>query len=380
MSPITKKSNLQLIKKSNKNLILKLISEHKNISRAELRRITGLAPTTVSTQVEELIEKGLVKETGILDTGSIGRKAVSIEINPEGRYFAGVEIDDGKVAIGVYDLRFNEVLYYEAAIRSYDEIINFIIESLKDANNKLKANVYSTAIGISGVVDMKNNRVLLSTVIDIEGENFVGDLRSEFEKMDVFLVNSSGLIAYAEMEKRGIKDLVTVDIGKGVGAGIIIDGNIYTGAGGTAGEFGHISIDMNGGRCKCGNRGCTELYTNTDAIRRKAEKILGEESVSLSRIREETEKGNSEIIGMIDRTAEILSFALVGLVNMMAPESVVINGRIKELGEFFLNPLKKAVEDKCSLRQTKIEYSSVEGNAVTLGGAQYAFENMINRI
>ena len=377
---MTKKSNLQAIKKSNKNLILKLICEHKTISRAELRRLTGLAPTTVSTQVEELIEKGLVKETGMFDTGSIGRKAVSIEINPEGRYFAGVEIDDGKVAIGVYDLRFNEVLYYEAAIRSYDEIIHFIIESLKDANNKLKANVYSTAIGISGVVDMKNNRVLLSTVVDVVGENFAADIRAEFEKMDVFLVNSSGLIAYAEMEKRGIKDLVTVDIGKGVGAGIIIDGNIYTGAGGTAGEFGHISVDMNGEKCKCGNRGCTELYTNTDEIRRKAEKILGEENVSLSRIRKEAEDGNKEIIDMVSHTAEILSYALVGLVNMMAPESVVINGRIKELGDVFLHPLKVAVGEKCSLRQTQIEYSSVEGNAVTLGGAQYTFENMINRI
>lgn len=361
-------------------MILKLIFETENVSRAELRRMTGLAPTTVSTLVDELIEKGLVKETGILDTGNIGRKAVSIEINPEGRYFAGVEIDDGKVEIGVYNLRFREVLHYEAGHRSYKEIISFLIESLRDANEKLGTRVYSTAIGISGVVDMESNRVLLSTVIDITGENFVRDLRAEFELMDVFLVNSSGLIAYAEMEKRGLKDLVTVDIGKGVGAGIIIDGKIYTGAGGTAGEFGHISIDMNGERCKCGNRGCTELYTNTDAIRRNAEKILGEESVSLSRIREEAEKGNSEIIGMIDRTAEILSFALVGLVNMMAPESVVINGRIKELGDFFLTPLKRAVRDKCSLRQTAIEYSSVKGNAVTLGGAQYTFENMINRI
>lgn len=377
---MTKKSNLQVIKKSNKNMILKLIFEHENVSRAELRRMTGLAPTTVSTLVDELIEKGLVKETGILDTGNIGRKAVSIEINPAGRYFAGIEIDDGKVAVGVYDLRFNEVLYYESALRSYNEIVAFIIESLKDATRKLKTNVYSAAIGISGVVDMKNNKVLLSTVVDIAGENFAEDIRAEFENMDVFLVNSSGLIAYAEMEKRGIRDLVTVDIGKGVGAGIIIDGKIYTGAGGTAGEFGHISIDMNGERCKCGNRGCTELYTNTDAIRRKAEKILGEENVSLSRIREEMEKRNSAIVDMIDEIAEILSFALVGLVNMMAPESVVINGRIKELGEFFLNPLKKAVEDKCSLRQTEIEYSSVEGNAVTLGGAQYAFENMVNRI
>ena len=377
---MTKKSNLQAVKKNNKNLILKLIFEHESISRAELKRMTGLAPTTVSTLVEELIEKGLVKETGIFETGSIGRKAVSIEINPEGRYFAGVEIDDGKAAIGIYDLRFNEVLYYEAALRSYDEIIRFIIESLKDANNKLNATVYSTAIGISGVVDMKNNRVLLSTVVDVVGENFAADIRAEFEKMDVFLVNSSGLIAYAEMEKRGIKDLVTVDIGKGVGAGIIIDGNIYTGAGGTAGEFGHISVDMNGEKCKCGNRGCTELYTNTDAIRKKAEKILGEDNVTLARIRKEAESGNKDIIAMIDHTAEILSYALVGLVNMMAPESVVINGRIKELGNVFLRPLKDAVGEKCSLRQTQIEYSSVEGNAVTLGGAQYTFENMINRI
>lgn len=376
----TKKSSLQVIKSNNKNLILKLIHQSDCISRAELKRITGLAPTTVSILVDELIEKGLVKETGILDTGSIGRKAVSIEINPSGRYFAGVEIDSDKIVVDVYDLRFNKVFHIESEISGYEKILSFIISSINAAQKELGIEIYSVVIGVSGIVDTKNNKILLSTVMDIDEENFAEDIRESFKNAKVILLNASGLMAYAEKEKRGVKDLVTVDIGKGVGSGIIIDGRIYTGAGGTAGEFGHISIDMNGEKCKCGNRGCTELYTNTNVIRRRAAIILGEDKTSLARIKREAEGGNKKIIALIDEITQMLSGALVGLVNMMAPESVVIGGKIKELGDVFLYPLKKAVGEKCSLRQTELEYSSVDGNAVTLGGAQYAFEKMINNI
>lgn len=377
---MAKKSNLQAVKRNNKNLILRLIFENGVISRAELRRMTGLAPTTVSTLVEELIEKGLVKESGILDTGSIGRKAVSIEINPSGRYFAGVEIDNDRVTVGVYDLSFKEVLRYEGKGDTYDNVLAFIIDVLSDAKKKLGKNVYTTVVGASGVIDVESNKVIFSTTMDIAGKDFVRDIKAKFKNMDIFLLNSSGLTAYAEMKKRDSRDLVTVDIGKGVGAGIIIGGNIYMGANGTAGEFGHISVDMNGEKCACGNRGCTELYTNTDVIVKKAKEILHKTDIILEDVRREADNGNVEILSMLASVAEVLSFALVGLVNMMAPEIVAINGRIKVLGEHFLSPLIKAVSEKCSLKQTKIEYSTVEGNAVTLGGAQYAFENMINRI
>ncbi len=376
---LMKKSSLKVIKKSNKNMLLKLIHDSEYTSRAELKRTTRLAPTTVSTLVDELIESGLVRETGILDTGKIGRKAVSIEINPGGRYFAGVEIGSEKIIIDIYDLRFNIVFNRESETGTYKEILDFIISSLKDFYNESKIGIYSVVIGVSGIVDPQNNKILLSTVMDIKDENFVCDIKKEFPKIDVILQNTSALIAYAEMEEREVLDLVSVDIGKGVGSGIIIGGEIYTGAGGTAGEFGHVSIDMNGEVCKCGNRGCTEIYTNTDRIRKRAAKILGEDKVSLKRIYDEASGGNEEIIALIEEITQILSFAFVGLINMLAPESIVISGKIKELSEVFLNPLEKAVKDKCSMRQTVLEYSSIEGNAITLGGAEYAFEKMINK-
>ncbi len=375
-----RKISQQVIKNNNKNMLLKLIHDSKCISRAKLRRMTGLAPTTVSTLVDELLCDGLVRETGMLETGNIGRRAVSIEIDPKGRYFAGVEIESERLAVGIYDLRFNEVLHSEADSGSYEEALCFILSTLKLAEEKLKSEIYSVTVGVSGIVDMKNNKILLSTVMDISDENFAKDIMAHFPNTRVILVNASGLIAYAEKERRGARDLVSVDIGKGVGSGIIIDGRIYTGAGGTAGEFGHISVDKNGELCKCGNRGCTELYTNTDVIRKRAGLLLGGGKPSLVRVKEEAERGNKEIIALIEEIAETLSVALVGLVNMMAPESVVISGKIKELGDEFLIPLKRAVGERCSMRQTEIEYSSVCGNAVTLGGAQYSFEKMIKNI
>lgn len=373
----SKKSSQQVIKNNNKNMILNLIHKNERITRAELKRITGLAPTTVSTLVDELIAEGIVKETGVFDTGGIGRKAVSIEINPDGMYFAGVEIESDFTFVDIYDLCFNVVYKGQAETGDYLATKNFIIDCLKKGQNQLNSKIHSVSVGVSGIVDPNTNKILLSTVVDIEDENFVCDIQSEFPEADVYLLNSSGLIAFAEKEQRGVMDLVTVDIGKGVGSGIIIDGQIYTGAGGTAGEFGHISVDMNGEKCKCGNRGCTEIYTNTHTIRRRAAKILGVEKVTLKEVREQADNGNVEIINLLNEVAGVLAVSLIGLINMMAPESVVISGKIKELGDTFLVPLIKAVSDKCSLKTTQIEYSSVEGNAVTLGGVKLAFAKML---
>lgn len=373
------KNNLQLVKKSNLNLILKLIHERGSVSRAELKRITNMSPTTVSTLVDELIEKGLVKETGIIDTGTKGRKAVSVEINPSGRHFAGVEVEHEYLTLDVYDLEFSVVYHKRINIEENDDVIKHIISLLKDAKKENDINLYSVIVGVSGIIDISANKVLVSTVMNIEDIDFEGKIKEVFPNVDVILQNSSSLIAYAEKEERKISDLVTIDIGSGVGAGIIIDGNIYIGAGGTAGEFGHISINSAGVECKCGNRGCVERYTNTKLIRKKASEVLGKK-VTLEEIKFLAENGNDEIKKILFETAENLSVAVVGLVNMLAPESVIITGSITKLGDAFLLPLQKAVNSKCRLRNTSIEFSDIKANPVTLGGAEFAFEKMINKL
>lgn len=377
MGAALKKSSIKVVKRKNTSMLLRYIHSEKDLSRAELKRLTGLSPTTVSTLVDELIEEGLVKETGVLETKSSGRKAVSLEINPSGRHFAGIEIDGEKIVVDVYDLKFNLVLHKDTESKSYPEILKFIVDALKEAEDEENAKIYSIIIGFSGIIDAKLSKTLLSTVVDISYGDFVADIKSEFMSARVELLNTSELIAFAEKEKRNLNDLISIDIGKGVGSGIIIDGKIYKGVGGTAGEFGHISVDMNGPVCKCGNRGCTELYTNTTVIKERAKKILNKDKISLADIMKESENGNEEIKAMLSDIAQILSFSVVGLINMMAPESIVISGKITELGDEFLNPLKIAVAQKCSVTKTQIEYSKVKGNNVTLGAAQYAFSKML---
>ena len=377
MGAALKKSSIQAVKRKNTSMLLKYIHSENNLSRAELKRLTGLSPTTVSTLVDELIEEGLVKETGILETKSSGRKAVSLEINPSGRHFAGIEIDGEKIVVDVYDLQFDLTLHKDAEMKNYPEILKFIVDTLKSAEES-GAKIYSIIVGFSGIIDSKLSKTLLSTVVDISYGDFVADIKSEFMGARVELLNTSELIAFAEKEKRKLNDLISIDIGKGVGSGIIIDGKIYKGAGGTAGEFGHISVDMNGPLCKCGNRGCTELYTNTSVIRERAAQLLGVDKVSLIKIKEEAKSGNEKIKALLSEISEILSFSIVGLINMMAPESIVISGKITELGEEFLNPLKMAVAKKCSVTKTQIECSSLKGNSVTLGAAQYAFSKMLS--
>ncbi len=371
------KSSIQVVKAQNMNMLFNLLHENETLSRVELKRMTGLSPTTVSSLIDELIEKDLVMETGILDTGSIGRKAVSLTINPKGRHFAGIEIDGERIIIDIYDLTFFRVYHAEKELDNYEDTLDFLVSSLKNLSGM---KIYSIIIGFSGVLVKKGTGTFISTVTDISYEDLTRDIEKEFPEANVEMLNSSSLIAFAEKEERQLSDLISIDIGKGVGSGIIIDGKIYKGAGGTAGEFGHVSVNMDGPYCKCGNRGCTELYTNTSVIRKKAAEILGLEKVSLKTVRKEAEGGNAEIIKLLSDTAEILSIALVSLINMMAPESVVIGGKIKELGESFLEPLKKAVSEKCFLGETKIEFSLVSGNSATLGAAKYSYTQMLSQM
>ena len=195
----------------------------------------------------------------------------------------------------MYDLKFNLILHKDAESDNYPEILKFIFDTLKEAENSQNAKIFSIIIGFSGIIDAKLSKTLLSTVADISYGDFVADIKSEFMGARVELLNTSELIAFAEKEKRNSSDLISIDIGNGVGSGIIIDGKIYKGAGGTAGEFGHISVDMNGPVCKCGNRGCTELYTNTTVIKERAKKILNTDKVSLADIKKESQNGNEKI-------------------------------------------------------------------------------------
>ncbi len=244
------KSSQQLIKEANMRMVFSLIHNYKTISRADIKRITSLSPTTVSSLVEELIENGYVAECGIKNTKSSGRKAVMLKVNPEGGFFLGVDIQKKIVKADLYCLDFSLAKSVELPVVQGENLAFAVMRAISRLARKRK--ILGLTIGVPGVIDPRTNTLLSSTVLQVKDSKYIYQLLSEaMPDVQIFLKNSSGLIALAEKEfgaYRDVNNLIFVDIDDGVGAGVLIDGEIYDGRG-MAGEFGHMSINYKGKPC-----------------------------------------------------------------------------------------------------------------------------------
>ncbi|NMA96360.1 MAG: ROK family transcriptional regulator, partial [Clostridiales bacterium] len=386
----------QLIKESNLSLILKLIDSHEPISRAELAQMTKLSPTTVSSLIEELIEEGLVIETGEGKSETSGRKPIMLTIKSDGRYVICIDIVKEDFKCLIYDLKCNERADKTYSIKDYDNIGSEIAESIKE-NIELASipedKIIGICISIPGLIDEESKRVM-STVIPIDEDNDFYEVIAERFDYPVFLMNQSCLYAYAEKQfgsKEQIKNLVFIDINVGIGAGIITDGDIFNGAYGIAGEIGHMSLDINGTRCKCGNRGCLETIASIPAIFQNIvfgimagretiiKDMIGNDynSLTIEMIRRALDEGDEFIIELIDDIARKLAFGINNVVNILNPDFVIIGGRIRRFGMELLDRIKHhfhSIAFKSNRDKLTIKYSNIEKNAVGLGGARYTID------
>lgn len=394
----------QLVKETNLTLIFNLINKHGSISRAELAHVTGLSPTTVSSLAEELIENDIIFETGEGTTTTSGRKPIMLEVNPDGGYIPSVEINERGYNFSLYNLKCDEVVEKRIKVLEYDTIGFSIAQTIKNTLDELKIpeqKLFGICLGVPGLIDLVNNRVTTSTVVPIDESNdFYTYIKDSFDDVPLLLGNESWFSAYAEKEfgtDTNVNNLVFIDINTGVGAGIIINGKIFTGSSGLAGEVGHMSIDMDGPLCKCGNRGCLETMISIPAILKSitAQIQSGKRSL-LDEITLEDLKSNggqidyilkayhtndSVINDIIDITAKRLAFGITNIINFINPEVVVIGGEITKLGTEFLKKIgfyMKDIQLKSNKGKVDLKYSTLKGNTVTLGGAKYILDNILN--
>lgn len=366
------KSSQQVIKESNIKLVFGLIHKHGPISRADIKKRTGLSATTVSSLVEELLANGFVSECGIKSSTTSGRKAVLLHVNSDGGYFVGIDVQNGMIVADTFALDFTPVFHTTVPTTTDEKIALGILRAISTATRARR--ILGITIGLPGVVDTASNTVVSSTVIDAETANDIYQTVADaLPEAKISLRNNSGLIAYAEKEFGGhgeISNLVSIDINDGVGAGIILDGAIYDGANGMAGEFGHITVDYRGERCKCGSYGCLELTASVPSLLKRSS------CNSLDALIAKIEKREEVTVNVIDNVAKALAFGINNIINIVDPEFIVISGSIRILGDYLLEPLKSYIQQIAFIKNKKIEYSAIESNAVTLGGARFSFDEM----
>lgn len=383
-------------KEDNLCRIFRLISENKGISRAQVARKTSLSRATVSILTEEMLSDSLILTGGVGETSAIGRKPIRLEVNPDYGQIATVVFTQHKMLYVLYDMALNPMEEFTCEINYRRAFAEDVLNLLKQHAHMLDWDkTLCLCLSISSTI-LTDTYELLSTVMDIEpGYNFLLDIRARLADVPIFATNGSPMLAYAE-KKFGsdteMDNLVYINIAEGIGAGIIMDGKLFKGAYGRAGEFGHLSVDINGPMCACGNRGCIDCFLKKSAIlsafREACERndsslkdVFGDEEVTYAGIRRALDAGDIQALIVAYHLAEKLALAISNLICMFNPEKIVLGGGVEELGPTFFSIVRNCVMSSASkgtmwARKLTLSYTSLTGHAENLGAAKYFLDQI----
>lgn len=348
--------NRELIRAINRSTILNSIKTHGAIPRAEIARLTGLSPATVTGITAELIQDNLVfeKESG---DSSGGRPPIMLAINPNGGCVVGIKVMEDHALGALTDLEASLLgkqsypltdTSPEGVSRSLSELV---AELLKMSESPAP-NLMGVGVGLAGIVEAGQGLVRQSPFF---GWNDV-PLREMIQSrvnVPVYVDNDVNTLAFAEKwfgAGRGVDNFLVVTVGRGIGLGIVSNGQFNHGARGGAGEIGHTVIQPGGELCACGKRGCLEMYASEPALLRQAAKAFEQGQLSslpntpeeLIALAASGEKAAQEIFA---RAGELLGQSIANLVNIFNPQRVLINGEGVRAGNWLFDPMRAAIDE-----------------------------------
>lgn len=271
------------------------------------------------------------------------------------------------------------------ANKGRDAMIERLILTLKDTVKKSGATMKDVAgagVGFAGPLDPEKGIVFNPPNLPGWLNVPLRDILEERLKMPVSLDNDANLVALGEYWKgagRGTESLVCLTLGTGVGGGIVLDGRIWHGASGVAGEIGHMTVVRNGRRCGCGNRGCLEVYASSKGLVFRMQEILKRKKagkynkITPENIEKWALSGDSLANQAIKDTGVILGVAIASLANILNPEVVVLGGGISKIGRLLLDPIREEVGERAfpkAVERLKIVKAELGDRAGALGAAR----------
>ena len=352
----------QNVKYVNKHAALDLIRfTPGGISRVALAQRLALTRAAVTSIVNDLIKTNLIRETKTR-APSNGRPPIILEINEERGYVAGVDMGASHLTViianfGAQVLAEKEQPFKIAdgpaeCIRQADEALRSLLSTLGLGLSDLSA----IGAGVPGPTIASEGMVLAPPIMPGWDRFPIRDTLEKLWGCPVSLNNDAELGVLGEWAYgagRGEQNLAYIKVGTGIGAGLFIDGQIYRGATGSAGEIGHMTIDENGPLCACGNRGCLEALAGGRAIvnlartaiqsGRRTELSANPEALTAMDVSSAAARGDLVAQEVLAEAGNQLGIALTSLVNLFNPNIVVVGGGVAQTGDLFLEPIRKAV-------------------------------------
>jgi N-acetylglucosamine repressor len=380
-----KVGNSQFIRDLNLSGIFKLIHQYGPVTRKELTENTGYSAATVSNHVKRLINRNFIIET---EKGSStgGRKPIYLTVNPDKGRILSIDIKVKQVKIVMFNLKLDveekkdfpvfEQDTPEGVIRQIYQEINRLLHN----NNLLIEDILGLGIAVPGLINQEEGILEFAPNLGWKSIDIVKTLQERYP-FPVALENEAKAAAIGEREfiYPGASNMVYISINEGIGCGIIINGQLFRGASGNAGEFGHIIIDSNGPECHCGNNGCWETLASENFI---VNSYARENNIILNKkqIYQLGREGDLGVINIFKEAGKNIGIGLVNIINSLSPELLIIGGDITEIKDYLLPDIMNLLEEKAlpvSYSKVTIKFSQLGNLATVYGLAKLIFEQNI---
>jgi predicted NBD/HSP70 family sugar kinase len=387
-----KRGTVRDLRRENRAAVLWSLYLTQPRSRHELGEATGLSAASVTNVVRELIDEGIVIETGLEESDG-GRPRAILGMNPEYGYVIGVEVGETRTRVELFDLTMTERARAEYQLdRTAEHDVDVVVEQIVSGVNAVLADsgvdpgaILGVGIGVPGIIERGPEVLVHSQTYGWDAVPLWRLLRAHTD-LPLRFDNGAKTMGQAELwfgAGRGARNAVVVLVGSGVGASLISGGATYQGATSSAAEFGHVTVAVGGRKCRCGSMGCLEAYAGAEAILERYGRPMAAN---------DQEGALAELIGaastsplaaaILDETAQYLGAGIGTLVNLFNPERVVLGGWA---GLLLGGPLLPQIRE--SARQhslwhpfaaTSIELGSLGPGAVALGAATLPLESFLN--
>jgi predicted NBD/HSP70 family sugar kinase len=339
------------LKELNRLRVVDALRRAGTASRSDLARSTGLARTTVTGLVSELMERGLVVEEAEARSTGRGRPPVHLRLDAAAGAALGIDFGHSHVRVAAADLswtvlaeRYLELDVDGDAPGALDAAAGLAAEVLAEAEID-RGRVIGAGMGLSGPIDRGSGTVAATVVPGWAGIQ-AGEELSRRLQVPVELDNDANLGALAEVSfgaGRGLADVVYVMMSSGVGAGLVLGGRLYHGATGIAGELGHVRVRVDGAVCRCGNRGCLETIASSGALLELLRPAHGSD-LTVRDLLELVAGGDIAARRLVNDAGRAVGRTLADLCNSLNPSAIIVGGDLSAAGEPLLEGIREAVD------------------------------------
>jgi glucokinase-like ROK family protein len=388
---IFRKATNQQTRAINHQLVLRTIYDRSPVSRAEVARLTGLTRTTVSDVVEQLLGSNLVEEVG-LGRSTGGKAPILLQVPEDARFLIGIDVGDSQLVGAIVDLR--------GAVRQRIELPldgrngELALDRLENLLDQLTAAadrpLLGIGIGTPGLIDTSSGIVRWAVNLDWRDLPLAERLQARYQ-LPVYVANDSHAAALAEFTFGGhdaldspMRNMLVVKVGRGIGAGIVLNGTLYQGDGFVAGEIGHSAVADNHRPCRCGSSGCLETIASTRAVVQRVRELAphapesvlhevnGPDGIGFEDLADAFAKGDPLATEVVTDAAHHLGRSIGALVGAFNIQHIVVVGEMTVFGEPWLAAIRREAHRSALALltdQTTIEIGRLESNLVVLGSA-----------